>query len=367
MALIFQRLAHNFIKNGYFPTDEVTLRRILSALDVDGTQVRILDPCCGEGVALAEVGNHLAEAGADVLSLGIEFDRERAWHAKNLLTRVVHSDVHDVVVSPRSIGLLFLNPPYGDVVSDKAQTGDKTKRERLEKIFFRKTIPTLVFGGVMILIVPHTVIDEEFAGMIARHFDRVSFHMAPETRFKQCVIFGIKKRAEHPSKAVADRLQQGGRGELSASILPEDWSEEPYRVPTAGDDAEFQLYAVRIDGPQLQAELERFMRQTLWPQFPTLFVHGSKPARPPLRDMSQWHLALALAAGQVCGIVKSKGGRVLLIKGDTFKEKSKAVEHQTDADGNVTEIRTLTDTFIPVIRGIDFTPGPSLGQIVTIR
>lgn len=34
MALIFPRLARNFVCNGYFPTDEVTLERILGALDV---------------------------------------------------------------------------------------------------------------------------------------------------------------------------------------------------------------------------------------------------------------------------------------------------------------------------------------------
>ena len=31
MALIFPRIAQNFIKNGYFPTDAVSLSRILAA------------------------------------------------------------------------------------------------------------------------------------------------------------------------------------------------------------------------------------------------------------------------------------------------------------------------------------------------
>jgi len=53
MALMFSRLAHNFIKNGYFPTDAVTLERILAAIEPDGETLRIHDPCCGEGTALA--------------------------------------------------------------------------------------------------------------------------------------------------------------------------------------------------------------------------------------------------------------------------------------------------------------------------
>ena len=32
MALMFPRLARNFVKNGYFPTDEPTLERALYAL-----------------------------------------------------------------------------------------------------------------------------------------------------------------------------------------------------------------------------------------------------------------------------------------------------------------------------------------------
>ena len=56
MALMFPRLARNFVKNGYFPTDEPTLERALNALmPSDGTMC-ILDPCAGEGVAIAEIG-----------------------------------------------------------------------------------------------------------------------------------------------------------------------------------------------------------------------------------------------------------------------------------------------------------------------
>lgn len=82
MALMFSRLARNFIKNGYYPTDDVTLARILNALDIGGGELRILDPCCGEGVALAEVRHHLIENGAKVTAYGVEYDAERAWHSK---------------------------------------------------------------------------------------------------------------------------------------------------------------------------------------------------------------------------------------------------------------------------------------------
>lgn len=366
MALIFSRLAHNFIKNGYFPTDEATLGRILGALDIGAGRVRILDPCCGEGVALAEIKNHLIECGAAVSAYGVEFDPERAWHAKDLLDRVAHADIADVFVTARSTGLLFLNPPYGNVVSDKAGTGDRAKADRLEKHFLRRTMGILQFGGILVLIVPHYVLDTEFATLIARNFERVTVFQAPEQRFKQCVLFGIKRRSDAPEPNLVKSLEQIGTGTLPDE-LPEQWILDPYLVPQAGDEASFAFNAVRIDAAQLGVELGRLAGSTLWPHFGTTFSAAEKPHRRPLRNLSQWHLALALAAGQICGAVTSGDGRTLLIKGDTFKEKDVVVEYSTNGEGDVRETRIATDKFVPVIRGIDFTPGPTFGTIVTIR
>jgi len=365
MALIFQRLARNFIRNGYFPTDEATLAGILSALDIDAGNVRILDPCCGEGTALAEVKHHLTDCGARVEALGVEFDAERAWHAKGMLDTVAHSDVADVFITARSVGLLFLNPPYGHTVADRAGTSERAKGDRLEKQFCRKTFPWLKFGGVLALIVPHYVLDAEFAELIARGFSRVRVFMAQEQRFRQCVILGVKHRSDRPDPQVAALLEAVGKGELP-DTLPEDWTEEPYLVPGITEGAEFALRALRIDAAQLEAELVRLAGHTLWPRFPAMFATSRTPNRPPLRAMSRWHLALALAAGQIGGVIRSRSGRTLLIKGDTFKEKETHVEYEERRDGTVAETRILTDRFVPVIRAIDLTPGPGYGDIVTI-
>lgn len=367
MALIFSRLARNFIKNGYFPTDDATLSRILGALDIGAGRIRILDPCCGEGVALAELKHHLTECGAATAAYGIEFDAERAWHAKNLLDCVAHADVNDVFVSARTVGLLFLNPPYGAVVSDKAATGDRTKADRLEKVFFRRTVSFLQFGGVLVLIIPHYVLDAEFASLIARNFSAVEAFMAPEQQFKQCVVFGVKRRSESPNPDLVRRLEAIGAGTLPPE-LPEQWTAEPYSVPEAGDDSAFVFNAVRVDGAQLGQELSRLgPGATLWPQLGTTFATAARPHRRPLRGLSQWHLALALAAGQISGVVESRDGRRMLIKGDTFKEKSTQVDRVAREDGSSSETTVATDIFVPTIRGIDFTSGPRFGEIVTIR
>ena len=171
MALIFPRIALNFLKNGYYPTDQPTLDRIAGALDVDGRPVRLIDPCCGEGAAALELKQSLEAAGSPAQAFGVEVDEERAWHAKQVLDTVAHADVHDVRISDRSFGLLFLNPPYGDLVTDQVGSGDRSQgRQRHEKLFCRRSFNLLQVGGVLVLIVPFYVLDTELATLIARHF-----------------------------------------------------------------------------------------------------------------------------------------------------------------------------------------------------
>lgn len=366
MALMFSRLAHNFIKNGYYPTDEATIAGVLAALHCDEEGLRIHDPCCGEGTALAEVKNYLAGLGASVEALGVELDAERAWHAKRLLDTAIHGDVHDVVLTAGSCGLLFLNPPYGHTVADKANTSERSTADRLEKVFFRRTVPTLMPGGILVLIVPHYVLDDEFAVMIARQFTDVQVFMAPEQRFKQAVVFGTKRRSGHPSTATVQLLRAAGAGELADKVLDGVWAGEQYHVPKMQAVKDYRFAIARVDAAQLHDELERLRQATLWPQFGAMFGHARKQHRRPLRGLSRWHLALALAAGQISGIVKSASGRILLIKGDTWKRKQKSTEFVPDADGNLRQTLTMTDQFVPVIRGIDLTPGPNLGAVVTI-
>jgi len=118
MALLFPRLARNFVKNGYYPTDSVTLDRIVDSLKFTGRNTRILDPCCGEGSALSAIHQSLSANHDQVESYGVEYDRERAWHSKQLLDHCIHGDIQDCMISARSFGLLYLNPPYSDTVSD---------------------------------------------------------------------------------------------------------------------------------------------------------------------------------------------------------------------------------------------------------
>ena len=73
-------------------------------------------------------------------------------------------------------------------------------------------------------------------------------------------------------------------------------------------------------------------------------------------------------AGAISGVVRSRTGRVLVVKGDTHKEKTLQTEYTERDDGSVAETRILTDKFVPVIRAWDMTPGSATrGEVLTIR
>lgn len=362
MALMFQRLAHNYTKNGYYPTDVETMQRVINAIGpCESGPMRILDPCCGEGVALAELKYAMGDDRS--IAYGIEYNEERAWHAKKLLDHCIHSDIHDCLMVARSFGCLLLNPPYGDLVVDRM--GIRDKADRLEKQFYRMTNGLLQIGGVMILIIPHYSLDKDLSTMIAIHFTNVKAYAAAEERFKQVVVMGVKRKAGEVQAAIRNLLAAIGSGDYQPEVIPEVWSEEHYLIPSTQKEPKF--YAVRLDRRQLLEVVDK--SRTLWDQMGLVFHYEQSKPRRPLRRLSQWHLALSLAAGHVSGCVKSRDGRLFVIKGDTFKGKHVSEELEYNAKGElISTTRTHTDKFMPTIRALNFTPdSPSYGMCLTIK
>ncbi|MDT0498594.1 DUF6094 domain-containing protein [Algiphilus sp. W345] len=279
MALMFQRLARNFIKNGYFPTDADTTLRLLQAIEpCPAGELRILDPCCGEGVALAEVKHHLGSE--RTTAYGVEYDEERAWHAKTLLDHCIHGDLQDCVIGRRQFGLLWLNPPYGDLVTDRQGVATSQKgRQRLEKLFYQRCHSDLQYGGLLVLIVPVYALDRELSGWIATHFDRVRVFGAAVDTFRQVVVLGRRRRADGTDTALRARLEAIGHGDAEAPPLPEVWTGERYTVPPA-TSPEVRFAAGRLDPKQLADEI-RAGRDDSLARDPAQFTQGTAHVVPP--------------------------------------------------------------------------------------
>ncbi|ECE6153279.1 class I SAM-dependent methyltransferase [Salmonella enterica subsp. enterica] len=366
MALMFPRLARNFVRNGYFPTDEITLERILAALvpDVTSGTLRILDPCAGEGVAVTEIAVHLGE---QAQAYAVEYDADRASHCTTMADQTLHGDLMDTIISQQAFSLLFLNPPYGDVATGTGER-DKTGRDRLEKQFYRRTVGNLQYDGILVLIIPFYTLDREFSGWLANSFADVQVFSAATEQFKQVVIFGRRVRQHQLNtssvKQTVRALMAVGIGDETAPPLPEAWP-TPYVIPAARQELK-HFYCVTMEPVQLAEEIQQV--KGLWPSFSTQLCVQPLPHRPPARQLSRWHLALALAAGAITGVITSPTGRTLVVRGDTYKVKDRKTTFTEDDDGNIAETIIMTDRFIPAISAWDMTPdSPTFGQLLSIR
>lgn len=369
MALMFPRLARNFAKNGYFPTDELTLTRTLQAiLPAAAGGIRILDTCAGEGVAIAECAHALGRG--RVQACAVEYDYERAEHARSLTDRTLRSDLMDTVITRQSFGLLWLNPPYGDLPSTlDGNAYQGTGRKRLEKLFYQRSYPLLQYGGVLVFIIPNYTLDAELSGWVSNHFSDVRVYAAPEKQFKQVVILGVRTRRNDRAspaevKATREKLLSVGADLTSAEELPEEWPFEAYTVPAVQKELE-HFYRISLEPEQFSMEMQRL--GGLWPEFDLHFQRAGRVPRQPARALSPWHLALSLAAGAISGTVTSQSGKTLIVKGNTHKEKTRKIEFTEDEEGRVTEVRTMVDKFVPVIKAWDMTPqSETFGCVLTI-
>lgn len=367
MALMFPRLAQNFARNGYYPTDDVTLEQLLNALTPDTTTgtIRILDPCAGEGVAITEIACHLGETRAQACT--VEYDGERAAHCATLADVTLYGDLMDTVISQQAFSLLFLNPPYGDQVRDE-QGSDKKGRARLEKLFYQRTVGSLQYDGILVLIIPNYTLDKEFAGWLANSFTDIRAFCAATDRFKQLVIFGRRVRQHQQDRdGVRETQRQLTAVGMDYDLAPPlpDFRDTPYQVPVTRQPLK-HFYRITLEPEQLVDDILQV--KGLWPSFSTLLSIAPETPRPPAKRLSRWHLALALAAGVITGVITSSSGRTLIVRGDTRKEKSQKVEFSEDENGDITETTTLTDRFVPAISAWDMTPdSETFGQLIAIR
>lgn len=194
----------------------------------------ILDPRAGEGVAIAEAAHALGSKHAKAFA--VEFDAERARHARDLVDHCLHADLMDTMISKQSFGLLWLNPRYGDLSKDvNGNIGYQGQgRARLEKLFYQRTLSLLQYGGVLVFIVPGYVLDGELVGWLTRQ----------------------REQAPDGVKTMRNLLLQVGLGEVEADELPSEWPFLPYIVPASPAEPE-HFFLVTMEPEQFADEVGR--------------------------------------------------------------------------------------------------------------
>ena len=116
------------LRMGYFPLPEAEAHRIRKHLVFPASSFTALDPCAGEGKALAVVTE-----GTRGQRCEIELDAYRAEEARQRLDQVIYGDCFDVECKVESFSCALVNPPY-----DNAPDGDGAG-QRLEALFLQHT------------------------------------------------------------------------------------------------------------------------------------------------------------------------------------------------------------------------------------
>ena len=312
----------NSVRLGYYPTDPAHIERMKNGLAFpDGKSVNLLDPCCGEGIALSMLAD-----GEQAVTYGVELDEGRAEYAQTRLNRVALGSYYFARISPGAFHVLLLNPPYLQMHGGA----------RSEKRFLGESYAHLMMGGVLFYIVPYYRLTEDVCNFLAMHFDALRvFRFLPEEfqKFRQIVVIGKRKpRAE-------DR---------AASLTLQKASFAPGNVP-ALSTLEAGAYALPNEEHTVQTfQGNRFNVRELSDQMAQL---GSILPKQSALDHAAKHPPLPLTIGQI-GLVGGSGminGLIEcdtphVIKGRIIKEKHQYTKDvQKNEDGTtVSEIVETT-------------------------
>ena len=187
-AAIVGRLMNN-IKLGYYPTDPDNISLLLRGIHFpEGVTTNLFDPCCGCGKALRQLAQ-----GNNCYAYGVELDESRAEEAQTRLHRVGFGSFFHSRISHEAFHLLFLNPPYLSVINESGG------RSRHEKRFLIESIPTLMYGGLLIYVIPYYRLTSDICRVLVDNFDELTvwrFTDSEFKKFKQAAVLGIRKKRD---------------------------------------------------------------------------------------------------------------------------------------------------------------------------
>ena len=358
-TLMHPRVASNYAAMGYYPTDTGTIQGISQLIETSQRKHTCLDPSSGCGRALAALTDRCLFPNAS--RYGVELDVSRARDASSRLDFVLEGSALDVHVTPGSIDLLFMNPPYGWGLNNTDVHRRSENSGRLEHQFLKRFFGSLAPFGLMVYIIAKQSLGKKILRWLYCHYDEIRIYRAAIDRFEQIVVIGRKRQA------VIHQVDEHFLSYWEEVCLQDAWPALPsapkrlYRLPSTQK-------TVRLVGRTLEAKNLAEVKtryKGLWLTFAQTFCRQTDLTTVrPIHDLSDWHTCLLITSGVVNGLIDN-GERRLLIKGKT--RKIKKVKLVTDDEGEIKR-EEHRDHFTAVIKAIDLSPDSRrFGRIVLIQ
>ena len=318
-AAVIGRLMNN-VRMGYYPTDPDNISLILRGIHFpEGVTTNLLDPCCGCGKALRQLaqGNHC-------YAYGVELDESRAEEAQTRLHRVGFGSFFFSQISQEAFHLLFLNPPYLSVLNESGS------RARHEKRFLIESLPHLMYGGLLVYVIPYYRLTPDICRVLVDNFEGLTvwrFTDGEFKKFKQIAVMGLRKRR-------SDVLED--------ALWLEKYTVDPAKIPSLTEIPEDQyplpaqpLEVKTFKGERFnEKELERQLRHC--DSFAQLMARSEldKGVKRPLLPLSISQIGLIGGSGLINGLIECDTPHV--IKGRIVKVTRNETEEQFDAKGRHT-------------------------------
>ena len=331
-AAIVGRLMNN-IKLGYYPTDPDNISLILRGIHFpEGVTTNLFDPCCGCGKALRQLAQ-----GNNCYAYGVELDESRAEEAQTRLHRVGFGSFFHSRISHEAFHLLFLNPPYLSVINESGG------RSRHEKRFLIESIPTLMYGGLLIYVIPYYRLTPDICRVLVDNFDGLTvwrFTDSEFKKFKQVAVLGIRKKrdTELQDTLWLEQLVCSPAGIPLLTQLPESRYALPAQPMTVNT-----FKGERFN----QKELEQQLRKS--DSFAQMMARSELDSgvKHPLLPLSISQIGLIGGSGMINGLIECDTPHI--IKGRIVKVVRTESEEKFSARGNHmgSEIReTITNKMI---------------------
>lgn len=304
----------NRIKMGYFPTDLEHVKLIKKAVRFPKGQVNILDPCCGEGLALKAFSE-----GENAVTYGIEIDEERGRRARENLDRAVFGSFFYSRYPFGRFHAIFLNPPY---LSCPGPDG----RRRMERAFLADTLPLLMKGGLLVYIIPSHRATESVCGFLATYFKNISLYRFRDSeykKYKQVVFFGIRAD-KHEGGKTAKKIEELSLNPEKIPLI-DTIPEELYSLPEKESEVPYFRGSV-FDTEELAEQLKS--SDSLQVLFDGKSLENR--VRKPLLPLNLSQIGLVGASGLMNGLVDCEHPHV--IKGKIVRQKktSETVNRERD-------------------------------------
>jgi hypothetical protein len=343
-------------KMGYYPLPESVIPEIAKHLSVAGSSdIRILDPCAGQGVAIKGLSEALSIPQSNVYCVELHEGRGNDIRALMPEAKVVAPcPFNGTMISWHSFSAVYCNPPFDDQLGGGG-------REETNFLYVLQNL--MVTNGVLVLVAPFSTF-QRYAVMnhLDARYKQGKLYRLPDRdrKYNECVFIGRKR-----ANAIADqKIDTDGYFTHDLNIGSYYYSKagpNGSKLTVIGEDEWLQPpLPVHVEGPPHDRTRVWLLPESPWP--PTRFLKNSyteeeliavidrsplkrlcetpkdpPPKRPPL-PLGQGHVSVCLMAGMLDGLVQA-GDHTHVVRGVSkkvaaYNEEASTAELKEDKDGN---------------------------------